>query len=167
MQNHPKLIILQDCAVCQHWLTPVLWQGALAGRQSSGFPWQAVPRGLTSLGLDVREGSATGKLLILCLFCPSHDNLKRALVPAKPHIFWSAHGVQKRLMGISGFCMHSSTQLLFSLCQDPTSQQAAVLPFSQEPWRWVFCCPRSPIVSYVHTTWALASKAFVLPTTNF
>lgn len=35
-----------------------------------------MPRGLTSLGLDVREGFATDKLLILCLFCPSCDNLK-------------------------------------------------------------------------------------------
>lgn len=45
------------------------------GRQGIGFPQKAVPKGLTSLGLDARGGSATERLPTLCLFCPSHDIL--------------------------------------------------------------------------------------------
>lgn len=46
------------------------------GRQGIGFPQKAVPKGLTSLGLDARGGSATERLPTLGLFCPSHDILK-------------------------------------------------------------------------------------------
>lgn len=52
-----------------------------------------------------------------------------ALVPANPHILWSAQGV----VGIYGLCMHTSVQLPFFLCQDPTSQQAEASPAHKFP----------------------------------
>lgn len=173
MQTHPKLVILQDSALCQHWLTSVLWQGCWGGRVLA-FPNRQCQRAEPALDW-MREGALQLRDCPPCVSFALHmtswsggvEMPSLALMPAKPHIFWSAWGVQRRFMGISDFCLHASAQLLSFLCQDPPSQQAAVLSCSQVPWRWVFRCPWSPTVSSVHTTRALGSKAFVLPTTNF
>lgn len=97
-----------------------------------------------------------------------------ALMPAKPHIFWvfsghflkifwSAQGVQRRLMGISGFCMHTSAQLFYCAKTSPASRLRSS-PAHKFPEDESSAALGAQQYHLLILPGALGSKAFVLPT---
>lgn len=180
MQPHSKLIILQNSALCQHWLTSVHWQGCLGGRVLV-FPLTGSAKGLNQPWTGCERGLCnweTAHLVSPLPFtwqpemgewkCPVwHSCQQNPTFSGVPRV---CGGGWWEFLAFAHTLQHSCLYFFFfSFVSRPVQPRlkAEVLPCSQVPWGWVFCCPWSPIVSSAHTTWAVGSKAFVLPTTNF